>query len=514
MPFSLARTRKQPQRLLAVACATLMPLLLGLPMLYWQVQRTLELEARQAAHKAQSLIETMLDNANAAADAVLPLAGELCENAEMALRQQVTALAFVRSVNLVRDGELYCSSLAGPYSEKEQREQYTQGRLRLMPGNNVTPERALLVLRKARDRYAALVAIDGQHPHNALLGEQSVALQLQVGQHWMRADGQVFDSRPEPLPCAHVENVSARYPFSVHAGYPAGEQWRHLGERFTPLLGLLLALGALAGAGTYRLTRGIASPRSELARAIVAKEFVPYYQALARGSDGSWSGVEVLARWQHPEQGLVPPDQFIPLAESSGLVIPMTSHLMTRVREELAAHIDHLPQPFHIGINITSAHCRDLALIAECKAFLEAFPAGSIILVLELTEREVIDFNEVTEQLFAELRKLDVRLAIDDFGTGHSSLAYLRQFQVDYLKIDRSFVSLVGTDALSRHILDNIVDLCGRLELGIVAEGVETAEQADYLRTRGVDYLQGYLYSRPVPLQGLLATLNRPARQD
>lgn len=512
MPFSLARTRKQPQRILAVALSMLLPLLLGLPILYWQAQRTLEVEAQRAAHKAQSRIETMLDNANVAADAVLHLAGGPCANAAMALRQQVTSLAFVRSVNLVRDGILYCSSLAGAYSEKEQLEQYVDGRLRLLPGNPVTPERALMVLRKERDGYASLVSIDGLHPHNALLGEQSVALQLQIGRYWMRADGRVFDTKPEPLPLAHVESVSARYPFSVHAGYPTGEQWRHLGERFPPLLGLLLVLGALAGASTYRLTRGIVSPRSELARAIEANEFVPYYQALVRGDDHTWSGVEMLVRWHHPEQGLVPPDQFIPLAESSGLVIPMTSRLMARAREELAAHIEQLPQPFHIGINITSAHCRDLALVAECRAFLESFPPGSIILVLELTEREVIDFNSVTEELFGELRKLGVRLAIDDFGTGHSSLAYLRQFQVDYLKIDRSFVSLVGTDALSRHILDNIVDLCSRLELGIVAEGVETVEQADYLKTRGVDYLQGYLYARPEPLEGLLSTLSQPAR--
>ncbi|MFB2829405.1 EAL domain-containing protein [Aeromonas jandaei] len=102
--------------------------------------------------------------------------------------------------------------------------------------------------------------------------------------------------------------------------------------------------------------------------------------------------------------------------------------------------------------------------------------------------------------MFAELRKLGVLISIDDFGTGHSSLTYLQQFQVDAIKIDRSFVEMIGTDALSSHIVENVIDLAKRLELILIAEGVEKQPQADYLRARHVDYLQGYLYGRPMPM--------------
>ena len=143
-----------------------------------------------------------------------------------------------------------------------------------------------------------------------------------------------------------------------------------------------------------------------------------------------------------------------------------------------------------------------------------AFPPGHITLVLELTERELIESSEVTDRLFDELHALGVKIAIDDFGTGHSSLAYLRKFQVDCLKIDQSFVARIGIDTLSGHILDSIVELSAKLDLDIVAEGVETPEQRDYLAARGVDYLQGYLIGRPMPLESLLSSLTVQEGQD
>lgn len=125
--------------------------------------------------------------------------------------------------------------------------------------------------------------------------------------------------------------------------------------------------------------------------------------------------------------------------------------------------------------------------MADCKAFLDAFKDNPVDLGLELTERELLVADETTAQMFAELRKLGVLISIDDFGTGHSSLTYLQQFQVDALKIDRSFVEMIGTDALSSHIVENVIDLAKRLELILIAEGVEKQSQADYLRARHVD---------------------------
>jgi EAL domain-containing protein (putative c-di-GMP-specific phosphodiesterase class I) len=177
----------------------------------------------------------------------------------------------------------------------------------------------------------------------------------------------------------------------------------------------------------------------------------------------------------------------------------MTRSLMQQTAALLAPLSPSFTEPFHIGINITASHCKNLDLVEDCREFIKAFDPGSINLVLELTERELIEPTAMTHQLFEQLHGLGVMIAIDDFGTGHSSLGYLRQFNVDFLKIDQSFVAMIGVDALSRHILDTIIELSAKLDLGIVAEGVETLEQSDYLTAHGVNFLQGYLFGRPMP---------------
>jgi EAL domain-containing protein (putative c-di-GMP-specific phosphodiesterase class I) len=220
---------------------------------------------------------------------------------------------------------------------------------------------------------------------------------------------------------------------------------------------------------------------------------------VVHGASKQWSGAEVLMRWNHPKEGLVRPDLFIPFAEHSGLIVPMTRSLMQQTAQLLAPLSPSFKEPFHIGINITASHCQNLELVEDCRAFLDAFAPGSVHLVLELTERQLVEPTPVTLHLFERLHELGVMIALDDFGTGHSSLVYLRQFKVDFLKIDQTFVGMIGVDALSRHILDSIIELSAKLDLGIVAEGVETPEQSDYLSAHGVNYLQGYLFGRPMP---------------
>lgn len=288
---------------------------------------------------------------------------------------------------------------------------------------------------------------------------------------------------------------------------PAGEVWRYMEARYPALFSLLVFFGVLAGVLAHWLQKRSSAPTHELWRALGANEFVPYFQPVVRGDTREWAGCEVLMRWQHPKEGLVRPDLFIPLAEHSGLIVPMTRALLRQTATQLAPHASRLRPGFHIGVNITARHCQDLALVEDCREFLAAFAPGQVTLVLELTERELIEPTDITRRLFDALHELGVLIAIDDFGTGHSSLGYLRNFNVDYLKIDQSFVAMIGADALSRHILDSIIELSGKLDLGIVAEGVETAEQCEYLAAQGVDFLQGYLFGRPLPADEFIKSL-------
>ncbi len=508
MLFAPARTRNQSLRLATTLLVSLLPLLLGAPLMYWQAGRLLQQRAENAAIDTRIQLDELLASARQVADEAIALAGQPCADVVPMLRRQAMTSPYLRSVNLVSDGQLYCASLTGPLHEADTPERYVEHRLRLLPGNGITPDRALLVFRLQQDDKAVLIGIDGLPIRKILqLIGQSVHLQLTVGDAHMGRDGEVSQAPAWHPQVAPVSVQVADAPLLIRAGFDEGEQWRFIRAQYTPLLILLVFLGVLAGVTGHALDQRASSPRRELARALSAGELVPYYQPLVDSRDNVWSGVEVLMRWQHPNEGMVPPSQFIPLAEESGLIVPMTTDLLRRVRHDLAANAERLPVDFHVSVNITAAHCQDLSLVSECRDFIDAFEPGRIHLTLELTERQMIESSETTRRLFAALRQIGVRLAIDDFGTGHSSLGYLREFQVNYLKIDQSFVAMIGSDALSRHLLENIVDLSTRLELNIVAEGVETLEQRDYLRDRGVHYLQGYLFARPMPLEMLLETL-------
>ncbi|MDE1165316.1 MAG: EAL domain-containing protein [Pseudomonas sp.] len=481
-----------------------LPIVLGLLLLYWQAELALQHQARQTAERALAQFELMLDNVAQAADELLPLAGQPCSLVELTLRDQVTRRPFVRSTNLAFARNIYCSSLFGHVSETLNPADYVDGRLWLMDGNPVTPGQALLVYRQADGNQGALAALDGFHLANALrmLGPDS-HLRLQVGPAWLSDDGKVHGGDAPTYPVVPTRIESSRYPISLVSGFDSGATWRWMTAQYPVLFGLLVFLGILAGAVCRWLMSRVRSPLAELQRALAAEEFVPYYQPLVHADSGLYAGVEVLMRWQHPQAGLVRPDLFIPIAEDSGLIVPMTQLLLRRAALELAPLASRMGQGFHVGFNLTAEHCRQPTLLNDCQAFLAAFAPGQVKLVLELTERTLVEPTPAILALFAQLRALGVMIAIDDFGTGHSSLSYLRQFQVDFLKIDQSFVAMIGKDALSLHILDSIIELSAKLDLQVVAEGVENEEQRTYLAQHQVDFLQGYLFARPMPLAEL-----------
>jgi len=508
MPLTLKSTRKWTDRYALVMLSGLLPVVLGLFIIFWQANRSLQFEATQTAAEAVRQFDLMLDNAALAADVVLPLAGQDCVQVELPLREQVTRRPFVRSVNLMWNNQIYCSSLFGPFKEAVDPADYASGELRLMASNPVTPNQPLLVYRRAKGQAGVLVSLYGSHLVNVLgLINQYTQLLIQVGGNSIDKYGQVRNTAPVPYPVAQVTVSSSQYPYQVVAGFRAGTVWRFIRAQYPGLMGLFVFLGVVSALTVRWLKKRSSSPTHELQRGLDAAEFIPYFQAVVRSDTKQWAGAEVLMRWQHPREGLVRPDLFIPFAEHSGLIVPMTRSLMQQTARLLAPHASSMEPGFHLGFNITARHCQTLELIDDCREFLSAFPAGRIALVLELTERELIVPSAITHELFAALHGLGVMIALDDFGTGHSSLSYLHEFNIDYLKIDKSFVAMIGVDALSRHILDSIIELSVKLDLGIVAEGIETEEQSEYLASKGVVFLQGYLFARPLPATDFIKTL-------
>ncbi|WP_235461382.1 EAL domain-containing protein [Aeromonas australiensis] len=507
MPFRRLKRRQLYSRILVALLMGGGILLLGVVAVIWQTVTEIERDAESRLQHARMMFDRSIGHARQAAINVEGMLGQPCKEAAQLLREQVATIPDVRSANLAVGSRIYCTSLYGDYDGPFNPDNFVAGRLQLLPGNEVTPDRPLIVLRQATDKGSVLLGVDGYYLRNTLeISSKNSSIALVVGQRALFGSGQV-DTAPSPAEEGYMALSSADFPYQVVTWVTVHDYlshaWRY--SRDTLLLSPLLVL--LIGFGTFRLMGRSSSPAEELKRALIEEEFIPYLQPVVTGADEQWRGCEVLMRWQHPKQGMISPDRFIPLAEDSGLIVLMTSLLMAQVRDHFAPHASKLPAGFHFGFNICASHCKDLSLLIDCRAFINAFKDNPVKLVLELTERELIVADETTDQLFAELRQLGVMIAIDDFGTGHSSLTYLQQFQVDALKIDQSFVGMIGSDALSSHIVENVIDLATRLGLQLVAEGVETQVQADYLQARHVDYLQGYLYGRPIPMKQFRQTL-------
>jgi EAL domain-containing protein (putative c-di-GMP-specific phosphodiesterase class I) len=218
-------------------------------------------------------------------------------------------------------------------------------------------------------------------------------------------------------------------------------------------------------------------------------------------------GVEALIRWPVPGHGLVGPDRFIPLAEDTGLIVPIGKWVLHTACAQNKAWQDAGLPPVVVSVNVSPRQCRHNNLTQTIAEVLNTTGLDARYLQLELTEGMVMHDAEKLVTMLGELKALGVQIALDDFGTGYSSLSYLKRFPVDHLKIDQSFVRDVPDDANGAMIVRAIVTMGHSLDLKVIAEGVETAEQLEFLRRNHCDELQGYYFSRPVPQQDLAALL-------
>ena len=238
---------------------------------------------------------------------------------------------------------------------------------------------------------------------------------------------------------------------------------------------------------------------SRLRRAIQRGEFELYYQPKIDLRTNEVAGAEALIRWRHPELGMVPPMQFIPIAEDSGLIIPIGEWVLHQAAAQLRKwQLDGVPIT-HVAVNIASPHFQQAEFTEHVASVLRETGLPPQGLELEVTESMLMDDQRGTLATLTQLKAMGLRLAIDDFGTGYSSLSYLKRFPVDALKVDRSFVKDTPQADDDSAITSAIIAMAHSLRLEVVAEGVETPEQLEFLRGRGCEYIQGFLVSRPLP---------------
>jgi predicted signal transduction protein with EAL and GGDEF domain len=233
------------------------------------------------------------------------------------------------------------------------------------------------------------------------------------------------------------------------------------------------------------------------------------YQPVVELATGRVAAVEALARWEHPTLGAVPPDAFVPLAEETGLIAPLGRWALGEACRQARAWQEAVASPPAVAVNLSPRQFQQPGLVEDVAEALRASGLPPRLLALELTEGAMVADADEAVALLRQLKGLGVGLAIDDFGTGYSSLAYLQRLPVDRLKVDRRFVAGLGRDAGDAAIVEAVVGLARTLGLGVVAEGVETAEQAARLRELGCGLGQGFYFGRPQSAEALGALLEK-----
>ena len=253
----------------------------------------------------------------------------------------------------------------------------------------------------------------------------------------------------------------------------------------------------------------------DLRRAHDQKEFILHYQPIVSLINEEIIGFEALVRWNHPTRGMVPPNEFIPVAEDTGLILPIGQWILKEACQQMREWQEKYPLSnlLTMSVNLSARQLEQPSLSEQIAEILKDARLDPKLLRLEITESVIMHNAEQAVTTVKQLRDMGVRVSIDDFGTGYSSLGYLHRFPVDTLKVDRSFINRIGNDGENAEIVQTIIDLASNLDMEVIAEGVETIEQLDFLRRINCKYGQGYYYSRPLDSKSAAEVLRGLVRE-
>ena len=495
---------------LLVAAAAALPVVVAVPFVYFQAGQLARHDARGAAEVVMRQADAIFAEADRLAAEMAPQAGRSCADAAATL-DEAAFQPYFRAIVLIRKRVLYCSSVTDeftlPLEQLLPDDRVPPGRsFHFVPGTPMVPDRpAVMAVRLDEAGDGVVVTVDGRYLRDLLdavggAGRYRIGIESLDGRHGL-AGRRVGVPSPD---AALVQDVASTiYPFRVRSLADAAllaEYRKRLAGSYAPFV-VLLAL--LLGYLCHHFLKYRFSLVAAIRRGMRRGEFEVHYQPIIDLRDGTCAGAEALMRWFRPGQGAVRPDLFFAVAESSGLAVPLTRHLFKLVGRDLRRC--PMGPRFRVGLNVTASHLVEPGIVDDVARLRKVVGSASADFVLEITEREPLPPIEQVYENMGVLSASGVKLAIDDFGTGHSSLAYLERFPVDYLKIDRGFVSAIGTDAVNASVLEMIIGLAARLGVELTAEGVETREQLDYLAAQGVHYAQGFLYARPMPIEALRA---------
>lgn len=311
-------------------------------------------------------------------------------------------------------------------------------------------------------------------------------------------DPHVAEITSSDLPSVAAMASSERYPMRIDIEVPGSALLEANVSLFIYANLGGLGFGLLVVTISVLLSRRGGGPVRQIADGIRKGEFIPYYQPVIDIVTGQLAGCEVLTRWRRPDGAVLPPGRFIALAEASGEIFPMTIAIMRTARDELADIYSRMPT-LELGFNLFAGHFDDTDIVGDVRRIFEGSPIQMDQLMFEVTERQPLHDITRARTVISQLQALGARVALDDVGTGHGGLSYLLKLGVDVMKLDKMFVDAIGTEGYSVAIVDSLVQLARDMNLELIAEGVETAEQLQYLREKGVRMAQGYVFAPPLP---------------
>ncbi|CAK9886612.1 MAG: putative cyclic di-GMP phosphodiesterase PdeN [Candidatus Erwinia impunctatus] len=471
------------------------------------------LDARQNVRDQQRYVATALlkqaETISARAwlvTAQLNNSGKDCQTLNPLLQNAAASSPFFRSIGVIKDGAIICSSA---YSSQTYGSAITllfrlQGQSSryvhtITSGSDSSKATTLIFVNTNPDGNGVYALLDGQYLDdfmNALTGnhDYSLSLQFAEGEHFSHGN-----NRPDTYRLLGGETVtlhSAQNAIQATVKSPDNEvllAWRQSLCTFLPMTAIFTLLLIIAADAWLKRKYSFGD---KIRQAIAENKFSVNYQPLCHSATGMCAGVEALMRWQLPNHNWANPDRFISAAENEGMIVPLTQHLLRLVIADLQNVVT--PPGFHISVNVAAAHLHHDDFVSDIRFFHQSLAKYQPEIIIELTERSLISNHPSVIEKLHQLRAEGVFIAIDDFGTGHCSLSYLQTFPLDYLKIDRRFIQAIESLDAEAPILDAIINLSHKLKLTIIAEGIETAVQRDYLLARGVTFIQGYFFARPM----------------
>jgi sensor c-di-GMP phosphodiesterase-like protein len=481
------------------------------PLVLMESARQADKEALVTATVVRRQLENIFRSAENTTTVLLQMTGQPCEQNIGMLRRMGTLRPYFRSLVLVQDNRLTCSSVTGtiddPLSDLLGSKKLAIGsQLILVASTPLVPDRMAVVLAIGlTPGTGALAIVDGQYIYDmqaaaAYDGLYNIDILIGQDETSPSSDSQIQSLLHSVQPTRQTSR-SIQYPIEVHASVAESNLGTYSDGIWRNYLPFLLLASVLCGYVAHIFSSRQMSMVAEIRRGIRVGEFHMSYQPVVDLTTNQFSGVEALLRWNHPRYGAVGPDLFIPIAEEGGLLPELTRHVFDRVAEDLP--LLGLTSVHHLAVNVSGSHIVQPRFIDDVAGFIQRLGAVPPTLVLEITERERLPDTPEVRDCFSQLRAHGVQWSLDDFGTGQSSLAYIEQFRPDFIKIDRAFTSGIGVDSINAVVLDSIIALGTRLNLPLVAEGIETPQQRDFLRDKSVRWGQGYLFSKPLPANAL-----------